>query len=266
MSQTSYQEIRDRKLASIAKIIPQEWQIPPSALPSTSTADVSQFPQQCTIITSREKEITSYTAASSLVASLKKKRYTAVEVCTAFCKRAAIAHQFKNCITEPLFESALARAKLLVDHLARTGKPFGPLHGLPISVKDMFNIKGVDSSLGIASLCFRPATSNAAIVNILMDAGAVVHVKTNVPQTLMALDSVNNVFGRTLNPYNRQCWTAGGSSGAEGVLVAMSGSVFGVGTDIGGSVRIPAMCNGVVGFKPSSGRIPTAGMQSSSPE
>ncbi len=86
-----------------------------------------------------------------------------------------------------------------------------------------------------------------------------IHCKTNVPQTLMALDSINNIFGRTLNPLNRHDWTAGGSSGGEGVLVKMRGSVLGVGTDVGGSVRIPAMCNGIHGFKPSLGRIPGEG-------
>ena len=78
----------------------------------------------------------------------------------------------------------------------------------------------------------------------------------------MALDSVNNLFGRTLNPLNRRDWTAGGSSGGEGVLVAMRGCVMGVGTDIGGSIRVPAMCNGVYGFKPSAGRVPYAGQES----
>ena len=72
---------------------------------------------------------------------------------------------------------------------------------------------------------------------------------------------MNNLFGRTLNPYNRRDVTAGGSSGGEGVLVAMKGCVMGVGTDVGGSIRIPAMCNGVVGFKPSRGRVPFAGQE-----
>lgn len=97
-------------------------------------------------------------------------------------------------------------------------------------------------------------------MDLLLDAGAVLHCKTNVPQTMMSLDSVNNLFGRTLNPIKRDV-TAGGSSGGEGVLVAMKGSVFGIGTDIGGSVRIPAMCNGVYGFKPSRGRIPSTGLE-----
>ena len=167
-----------------------------------------------------------------------------------------------NCITEPLFQLALDRASFLDDHLDRTGQPLGPLHGLPISVKDTFDIAGYDSSIGIASLCFSPAAANAPLVQFLLDAGAVIHCKTNVPQTLLALDSVNNIFGRTLNPANRQQWTAGGSSGGEGVLVKMRGAVMGVGTDVGGSIRIPAMCNGIYGFKPSAGRIPIGGQGS----
>ena len=122
-------------------------------------------------------------------------------------------------------------------------------------------MESVDSSVGIGSLCNRPATKNANIVDILLEAGAVIHCKTNVPQTLLALDSVNNIFGRTLNPVNRHAWTAGGSSGGEGVLVKMHGSVMGVGTDVGGSIRIPAMCNAIYGFKPSLGRIPAAGQE-----
>lgn len=87
------------------------------------------------------------------------------------------------------------------------------------------------------------------------------HCKTNVPQGMLALDSVNNVFGRVLNPENRVEWTAGGSSGGEAALVNMRGCVFGIGTDVGGSIRIPAMCNGVVGCKPSLGRLPAGGQE-----
>lgn len=128
----------------------------------------------------------------------------------------------------------------------------------------MFNIKDVDSSIGIAALAFKPATKNAPVVDLLLSLGAVIVAKTNVPQTLASLDSVNNVFGRTMNPLNRKL-TAGGSSGGEGVLVAMRGSMIGLGTDIGGSIRIPAMCNGIYGFKPSVGRVPFGGLQSGQP-
>ena len=95
---------------------------------------------------------------------------------------------------------------------------------------------------------------------MLLNAGAVLYCKTNVPQTLMAMDSMNNVFGQTLNPLNRLL-TPGGSSGGEGALIAMRGSVLGVGTDIGGSIRVPAMCNGLYGIKPSVGRVPYDGQE-----
>jgi amidase len=162
-----------------------------------------------------------------------------------------------------MFDEAIARAKQLDEHLEKTGKPMGPLHGLPVSVKDSFRIVGRDASIGYASLCFKPAETNSALVEMLLQAGAVIHCKTNIPLTLQALDSHNNVFGRVLNPANLDL-TAGGSSGGEGALVAMRGSVLGVGTDVGGSIRIPAMCNGLVGVKPSHGRIPYAGQENGS--
>jgi Asp-tRNA(Asn)/Glu-tRNA(Gln) amidotransferase A subunit family amidase len=125
-------------------------------------------------------------------------------------------------------------------------------------VKDTFDVIGVDSSTGLAALCYKPAKKNAPLIELLQSLGCVIITKTNVPQTLASLDSINNVFGRTMNPINRLC-TAGGSSGGEGVLVAMKGCMIGIGTDIGGSIRIPAMCNGVYGFKPSNGRLPYGG-------
>jgi Asp-tRNA(Asn)/Glu-tRNA(Gln) amidotransferase A subunit family amidase len=131
---------------------------------------------------------------------------------------------------------------------------------VPVSLKDTFKIRGYDASLGLAALCFKPATDNSVLVDCLLNSGAVLYCKTNVPQTLMALDSHNNVFGRTLNPLNIAV-TAGGSSGGEGALLAMRGSVLGVGTDVGGSIRIPAMCDGTFGIKPSWERIPYAGQE-----
>jgi len=130
-------------------------------------------------------------------------------------------------------------------------------------LKDNFRVHGYDSSIGFAALTFRPASENSTLVDILLAAGAVLYCKTNVPQTLGQLDTHNNIFGRTINPYNRSA-TVGGSSGGEGALIAMRGSVLGVGTDVGGSIRIPAMCNGLYGIKPSWQRVPFAGLQGAS--
>jgi amidase len=154
----------------------------------------------------------------------------------------------------------LKRAKELDAHLDSNKPPLGPLHGVPVSLKDTFKIRGYDASIGLAALTFKPATENSVLVDSLLGSGAVLYCKTNIPQTLMALDSHNNVFGRTLNPFNTLV-TPGGSSGGEGALLGMRGSVLGVGTDVGGSIRIPAMCNGTFGIKPSWERVPYAGQE-----
>lgn len=95
---------------------------------------------------------------------------------------------------------------------------------------------------------------------MLIDLGAVLYCKTNLPQTIMTGDSDNNIFGRTLNPRNKSL-TAGGSTGGEGALIALRGSILGFGTDIGGSIRVPAVCNGIYGFRPSVGLIPHGGVR-----
>lgn len=226
--QPPYQRIRDRKQASLHPRFPKAWLLPKSALPPPSTSNVLSIPSECGILTPLDLEITDPSlSAPALLHRLRTKQYTAVQVCTAFCKRASLSHQLTNCITEPLFAPALARAEILDAHLERTGRLWGPLHGLPVSVKDSFDVDGYDSSVGIAACCFRPARADAQMVGLLQNAGAVLHVKTNVPQTLLALDSVNHVFGRVANPLNRDLWTAGGSSGGEAALVAMGGSVMG---------------------------------------
>ncbi|KUJ21697.1 general amidase-like protein [Mollisia scopiformis] len=258
-----WKAIAARKQAERLSRIPKSWLL--SSLPPSSTLDVRSIPRSSGILTPLELGITENNDATSLSAAIRARKYTAVQVTTAFCKRAVIAQQVCNCLTEILFSGALERARYLDSYYEKTGKTVGPLHGVPISLKDTFKIKGYDSSIGIASLAFKPATENSLLVDILLEAGAVLYCKTNVPQTLMALDSDNNVFGRVLNPRNRKV-TAGGSSGGEGALVAMRGSVLGVGTDVGGSIRIPAMCNGLYGIKPGSMRVPYVGQENGTRE
>ncbi|KIX96407.1 uncharacterized protein Z520_07673 [Fonsecaea multimorphosa CBS 102226] len=252
----------ERKRAEGAKAIPKEWRLSPSILESVNAdADISvlDVPGKCGILTPKELEITETYDAVDLTTKIAAKELSAVEVTEAFCKRAAIAHQVTNCLTEIFFDKALERAKYLDEYLEREGKPMGPLHGMPISLKDSFNLKGTYSTIGYVSFIKRPAADfNSPLVDILLQNGAVLYVKTNLPQTLMTADSENNVFGRVLNPHKLKL-TAGGSSGGEGALVCMRGSLLGVGTDIGGSIRIPAFCCGTYGFKPSVDRIPFGG-------
>lgn len=257
---STWESIARRKQEERASRIPKQWLLPSSI--QKDRLNVLNVPRESGILTQDELRLTEHDA-TTLLSGLLGGLLKSVDVVTAVCKRAAIAQQVTNCLTEIFFEDAVARAKELDDYFAREGRPIGLLHGLPISLKDSFKVKGYDASLGVAALCFNPAAQNSALVDLLLSQGAVLYCKTNVPLTMMALDSHNNVFGRTMNPANRAL-TAGGSSGGEGALVGMRGSVLGIGTDIGGSIRVPSMCNGIYGVKPSHGRVPYAGQESGS--
>jgi len=95
-----------------------------------------------------------------------------------------------------MFDEAIERAKSLDEHYAKTGKVVGPLHGLPISLKDNFNIVGKPSSVGFCSWAFEPMQEDSTIVQTLRDLGAVAYVKTNVPTAMMIPETVNNCYGR----------------------------------------------------------------------
>lgn len=177
-------------------------------------------------------------------------------------------HQWQtNCLTEIFFDDAIGRAKKLdqeCDPKSRRGKPLPPLFGLPVSLKDSFQVAGYDTSTGLGCYVDEPAQDNSALAAMLIDLGAVLYCKTNLPQSIMTGDSDNNVFGRTLNPRNKLL-TAGGSTGGEGALLALRGSILGVGSDIGGSIRVPSVCNGIYGFRPSVGLVPHGGVRDLTP-
>lgn len=155
-----------------------------------------------------------------------------------------------NCLTEIFFDLAIERAKHLdAERKTNPSKSLGPLFGLPISLKDSFNLPGIDTTIGLTYFANKPVTETSTLAEILLELGAILYCKTNVPQSVMTVDSDNHIFGRTVNPANTK-FTAGGSSGGEGALIAMRGSVLGVGTDIGGSIRMPALCCGIYGLKP----------------
>lgn len=161
-----------------------------------------------------------------------------------------------------MFEDAYKRAEFLDSRFNQTGTLIGPLHGLPVSVKDMVDIKGYPSTLGLTShLSHPPPTHSSAIVAAFEHLGAIIpYVKTNVPQLLLSFECNNSVFGRTTNPYG-DAYTCGGSSGGEAALLAFRGAAMGVGTDIGGSLRIPAGYCGIYSMKPSSVKGATWPMQ-----
>ncbi|KAF9241340.1 general amidase [Melanogaster broomeanus] len=234
--------------------IPQDWLI---TSPPETILNVTGFPETCGLLTRQEIEITN-TDVDVLLKKLASAEWSSVAVTTAFYKRAIIAQQLVNCLTEIFVERALARAAELDEALKKTGKVVGPLHGLPISLKDQLCIKGLETTMGYISWIGNYAEKNAVLVDILEECGAVPFVRTNLPQTVMWPETFNNIFGRTTNPYNRSL-TPGGSSGGEGALLALKGSPLGVGSDLGGSVRIPAALCGLYGLRPSYGRVPYGG-------
>jgi aspartyl-tRNA(Asn)/glutamyl-tRNA(Gln) amidotransferase subunit A/fatty acid amide hydrolase 2 len=150
-----------------------------------------------------------------------------------------------NGATQMMIDSALEQA--------RAPRP-GPLSGLPLSVKETFNIAGEQVTLGSKRRRPTLAASNAVVVDKLQNAGAIVIARSNVPELAMAGETENLVYGRTNNAINPKR-VAGGSSGGEAVLVATGASAIGIGSDILGSIRIPAAFNGIVGFKPASASV-----------
>ncbi|KAK9456749.1 amidase signature domain-containing protein [Dipodascopsis uninucleata] len=247
-----WEEIAAEKRAQLAAAIPKEYMIPDDQLPPADRLDVSKVPEE--LLPKEVIEITELTAVE-IVDAIAKGKYTAVEVITAFIKRAVLAHQLLNIFTEFFPDLALKRAAELDDYYKTNGKTIGPLHGLPISLKDQFRVKGIEACMGYVSWIGKPDTENSTIVDLLLDAGAVFFVKTNIPTSLMAGETRNCVFGQTVNAYNRTL-APGGSSGGEGAIVSMKGAPIGIGTDIGGSIRIPSSFSGIYGIRPSHGRFP----------
>lgn len=255
-------DVVQRKRAHREALIPEAWRIPSDVLQKFQRRPLSIFEEPSHprvvpgILSQRELEWSSpHHDATSLLQQLRAGSVTCEELTIALCKRAAIAQQLCNCLSEIMFDEAIARAKDLDKvpiHQQRA------LHGLPVTVKDSFNIKDIDSSIGITSLCYEPAQTNSLIVDILQEAGAIIIAKTTVPQTMLTADTDSIVFGRTRNIYNGE-FGAGGSSGGEGVVIAMGGSAFGIGTDGAGSVRMPAFVNGIIGIRPSGYRFPLDG-------
>ncbi|KAH9894561.1 putative fatty-acid amide hydrolase [Xylariomycetidae sp. FL2044] len=258
----NYKILAAEKQAQRWARIPQEWRI--SLEKFESANNVMDVPISCGLLDETEIRITSDYDATALLEQLRSRVWTVEQVTVAFCKRAAIAQQLTNCLTEIFFDTAIARAKKLDSqfqwHMSSDNGSLPPLFGLPISLKDSFQVAGHDTSTGLGCYVDEAAEKNSNLAAMLLDLGAVLYCKTNLPQSIMTADSDNNIFGRTLNPRNKTL-TAGGSTGGEGALLALRGSILGVGTDIAGSIRVPSSCNGVYGFRPSVGLVPHGGVR-----
>ncbi|KAI5965989.1 hypothetical protein KGF57_000697 [Candida theae] len=231
-------------------------------LPSSIGKDTEDFglPAQYPLqeyIKTLPKEVLNITEKDpvELLKDLQSRKVTCVEVLKAYTTAAVVASRLTNCVQEFLPIEALEYAQQL-DAAYETKKHL-PLYGLPFSIKEM--IPFVGRSVTHGSLCYldRVVDYNADIVDILISNGAYPFVRTTNPQSLMMLECVSFAHGRTVNSHNGNL-TCGGSSGGEGALNGLRASPFGLGSDIGGSIRCPAAFNGIYGLRSTLGRIPTA--------
>lgn len=194
--------------------------------------------------------------ASETVKQVQSGALKPLDVLHAYAKKAIQAHDATNCLTEVLFPEA--------EEWAKQCNRRGPLAGMPVSIKDTAGIAGWDACIGYSAWVGRRVQKDSGLVRLLRDAGAVPFVKTNVPITLLSLESNNDVFGRTTNPHHKD-YTPGGSTGGEAALLAYGGSRLGIGTDVAGSVRCPAHFSGIYTIKASMHRFPKTGNGTSIP-
>jgi amidase len=198
-----------------------------------------------------------FAPAHELARAIRTGAVSSRELLDMFVDRVERLNGPVNAVVTLDVERARAAAARADDALAR-GETLGPLHGLPVTIKDAIETEGIRSTGGATELTDHVPAADAAVVARVKAAGAIVFGKTNVPRWSGDLQTYNDIFGTTNNPwaYDRG---PGGSSGGAATAVACGFSSFEIGTDIGGSVRIPAHCCGVFGLKPSFGVVPQRG-------
>lgn len=162
-----------------------------------------------------------------------------------------------NAIVTPMFDEA-REAAAAADAAYERGELRGPLHGVPITVKDQFFVKGTPTTFGLESRAGHRAEADGPLVARLRDAGAIVLGKGNIPQLLMYLEADNSLFGRTDNPWNEERTPSGGTGG-DAAMIAAGGPPLALAADFTGSIRVPAHSCGIAGFKPTSGRLTNIG-------
>lgn len=196
-----------------------------------------------------------FTPARKLAASIAAGERSSVEVVTAFLDRIEEVDDRVNAITTKAPRAEVLAAAAKADEKVAAGEPLGPIHGLPIAVKDLMDVAGLRTTHGSAAYHDAPpATKDSLLAERLRAAGAIFVGKTNTPEHGLGTLTYNGVFGPTKNPWNLRK-NAGGSSGGAGAAVAAGMLPFADGSDSGGSIRYPAAMNNLVGLRCSPGRI-----------
>ena len=200
----------------------------------------------------------------SLQEKIVNNEISCVDLLILCSKRSNTIGKQLNAITEEPYDDALQLAQALeLRRNSTNNNQLIPrkeeiLLGIPISIKDGFQQAGYDCTMGTAARCFQPYSEDGLLVKALKHAGALPFVRSNIPQLLMMPESENAIWGICANPWDITR-TSGGSSGGEASLISARCSVCGLGSDIGGSIRIPAHYTGICGFKPTPPRMSLRG-------
>lgn len=200
-----------------------------------------------------------YASATELAEWLESRKVTSLQIVNAILDRQHAVNKTLNAVITPIDPEKIREQAKQADRRADTGKRRSPLDGIPCTIKDNIKTADIRTTNGCPELEHYIPARDATLVARLKRAGVIILGKTNVPEMCMDGDTDNILFGRTHNPYNLD-HVPGGSSGGEAAIIAAGGSVFGVGTDIGGSIRSPSHCCGIAGIKPTSGRVPDTGV------
>jgi fatty acid amide hydrolase len=195
--------------------------------------------------------------AVELAARIRSGALRAEAVMAAHLQRIEAVDGRLNAVVVRRFDEARAEARA-ADAQRDAGGPLPPLHGVPITIKESFDVAGTPTTGGIVGRRDHRAAEDSPLVARLRAAGAIVVGKTNLAQLLFFVESSNPLYGRVSNPWDLTR-TAGGSSGGEAAIIAAGGSPLGLGSDIGGSVRIPAHFCGISSLKPTAHRLPPLG-------
>ncbi len=199
----------------------------------------------------------SFTSATELRRLIDEKQVSIVELVESFYRCIDDLNPQLHAYLTLCQDQALAAAKTAQDAVQR-GDPVGPLHGIPISVKDLEMTKGIPTTLGSAVFKERTPDLDSVVVERVRQAGAIILGKTNTPEFGLSGTTENKLGDACRNPWNVDC-TAGGSSGGAASALAAGLCTLATGSDGGGSIRIPASFSGVFGIKPSQGRVPRFG-------
>lgn len=197
-------------------------------------------------------------SATQVAKLIRFKEISSEQVVRSYLERIASVNPRLNAVVHITADSAIAAARR-ADRLLARGEIAGPLHGVPMTIKDAFDTAGVVSTWGTRGRTGFVPAEDATVVKRVKAAGAILLGKTNTPELTLSFETDNPIHGRTSNPYDLGRMP-GGSSGGAAAIIAAGGSPFDIGSDTGGSIRLPAHFCGIAGIKPTSGRVPRTGL------